>query len=348
MIEKSIERPLLIGNFTNGGGEMAWAWWMRHHSKLAIVGSAELSPRKKFVKKVANCIHSRDQDAVYWITTNKEKLGVLNVDNSINWVEEFSDPPEEYTDREAFIKTRQFFSTTYFNLLAKSMGIKRSELMPLSSYKRSLEGPLMGYKRVVDSQPDEDKYKEVLMKHMNHLSEVPWFKTAEGKKFFIQDSNNLYITTMSLISAIWSFWSLTCKADAPQQMILIVELPKELLQYDGESEIHSIIVEALEILSRVSSLTTTSLIISTEMLYPVMMQELDIRFKLILQTRDSDIDLSSTENREMISPLLNEQWDAGNQNTGYWIDSYTNENIVVTLKDKDIDFWDDYLASIIE
>lgn len=52
MIEKSIERPLLIGNFTNGGGEMAWAWWMRHHSKLAIVGSAELSPRKKFVKKL--------------------------------------------------------------------------------------------------------------------------------------------------------------------------------------------------------------------------------------------------------------------------------------------------------
>ncbi|MNF11991.1 hypothetical protein D3C80_2133520 [compost metagenome] len=79
-----------------------------------------------------------------------------------------------------------------------------------------------------------------------------------------------------------------------------------------------------------------------------MAPELDIRFKLILKTKDSDIDLSSPENRAVINPLLNELWDSGNSNAGYWIDAYANENLVVTINEKDIKFWDDFSPYIPE
>lgn len=341
MVVKHIKKPLLFGNYANGGGEMAWAWWKKHHSKLAIIGSEELSPRKEIVEKIANKISERDDNAVFWITTNKEEPGITNPDDSIKWVEEFPDPPEEYIDRETYIENRQFFSKTYFDLLASSLNISRIDLMPLSSYKRHLEGPLMGYKRIIDSLSEDHTYKEILLNHLNLLMEVPWLKTKQGRKFIIQETDNLHVKTMSLITAIWSFWAMTCKADQPQQMILILDLPKELLEQGVSDDIQSAIYEALNILTYISSVTTTSLVFSSEMLYPI--ADLNVRFKLIFKTRDSDIDLSSAENRAIINPLLNDLWDSGNHTAGYWVDSYVHDNVVVTVSEDKVEFWDDYV-----
>lgn len=110
-MNKSIQKPLVMGNYYYGDGEMAWAWWQYNQAELAIIGDKTLSPRRQLVSHITNEISKRDPQAVFMISTEAPQLGEACTIESIPWVEGYPDPPEFFEDRSVFIETRHFFRT---------------------------------------------------------------------------------------------------------------------------------------------------------------------------------------------------------------------------------------------
>ncbi|WP_433708993.1 hypothetical protein [Paenibacillus illinoisensis] len=344
-MDNSIQKPLVLGKYYYGKGDMGWAWWQYNHAELAIIGDTKLSPRRQLVSDITNEITKRDPNVVFMISTETPQVGEAYTIESIPWVEGYPDPPEFFEDRNVFIEARHFFSNSYFTLMAKVLHIPRSRLLPPISFKPHLEGPLQGYRRAIESLSDDVTYKDNLLEHLLKIDKIPWVQTMDhGKRYYIEATGSVYEQALSFITAAWSFWAMTCQMDDPQQMLLIVELPKELLRYDVDPVIEKIVIETLKILKYVSIVTTTSIILSSEMLYPA--PELKFRYKLFFQTEDSDINLFHENLRNMIDPQLIQEWNNGNSKVGLWMDDITSNSddtrIVVQVGDYRPSFWDDY------
>jgi hypothetical protein len=338
---KSIIKPIVIGNFAEGG-EMAWAWWHEQHCRLAIIGDKELSPIKGFIRGVSRLVSGRDSKSVYWITKEeKSSLSEVKSLEGIPWVERFPDPPKEFQDREIFIENRKFFSSSFFTLLAGSKGIERKDLMPSSYYQGHLEGPMGGYLRTVENMEDGER-KAWLQEEINALESVHWYKTKEeGTKYYLDDSGNLYQKALSFLVAAWSFWTYTCQIDEPQQLLLIIEPPKELLLPGVDPVVQNIVVETLRILNNLSITTTTTVILASETFYPI--PEQNYRFRIFFQTKDSDIELTSSANKQAIQlPILYESWESGRSDAGMWEDSYSGERFVSFFWTEELQFMDEF------
>jgi hypothetical protein len=327
-------KPIVLASFLEGGGEMAWAWWHEQHSRLALIGDKKQSPTKQIIQSVAKLIHERDPKSVYWITDEeKSSLSEVVGMDSISWVEAFSDPPVEYEDRKIFIENRKFFSTSFFRLLAGTKGIHRKDLMPPSSYKAHVEGPMAGYIRTIDQMQDGE-HKQWLQSEVKALSNVYWYQTRqEGTKYYLKTDGNEYDRALSFLTAAWSFWTYTCQVDDPKQLLLIIEAPKEFLVPNADPLVQEIIAEALRILSFLSITTTTTVILASETFYPI--PEQNYRFRVFFETRDSDIDLTLPENKEVIQlPSLFEAWENGLSKVAMWEDNYTGERFATEFKDE--------------
>jgi len=347
-MEHSIQNPLILGNYYYGGGEMAWGWWLQEHAQLAIVGDRHLSPRKKFVQELTEVLCSRDPKSVFTITYGDSQLGEVSNIRSIPWVEDFPDPPDFFDDRQIFIDNRHHFSQTYFNLIAKAIDVPRSKLIPPISFQPHLEGPLPGYKRAIERLNEDVPYKEYLLKSLMGLAEVPWIRIKnEGFKYFIDPKRSLFEQAISFLKAAWSFWALTCQTESPQQMLLVIEIPKDLLRPEVDPVIQKTILQTLRILNYVSFTTTTTIILSSEMLFPA--PELNYRYKLLFQTKDADLDYSDENVRNMIDPALFSEWDRGNNNVGIWMDDLADDehdrSILVKIGEQTPFFWDDFGTS---
>lgn len=345
-MENNIQKPLILGNYYYGDGGMAWGWWLYEHATLAIVGDNHLSPRKKIVSEITKLISSRDPNSVFTITSEASQSGDTMTMKSIPWVEDFPDPPEFYNDRQIFIDNRHFFSSAYFNLVSKVMDIPRSQLLPPISFKPHIEGPLTGYKRAIESLSSDVTYKQEMIEHLYELAEVKWVSVNEqGKKFFIDTELSLYEQALALLKAAWSFWAHTCHTEEPQQMLLVIEIPKELLRVGIDPLIEETIIKTLRILKYVSIVTTTTIILSSEMLYPA--PELNLRYKLLLQTSNADLDFNDENIRNMVDPRLLQEWDRGNKNVGLWMDDVTSNEedtrILIRIGEQSPRFWDDFV-----
>jgi hypothetical protein len=341
----SIQKPIILGNFLHGNGEMAWGWWLFEHAQLAIVGDQYRSPRKKIVSGIAELLNERDPNCVYMISTEKPSCGEQLMFDAISWVEDYPDPPEEYSDRQTFINNRNFFNSSYFNLYAQKLGIARSQLLPPIRFRPHVEGPLNGYKRAINSLEGNIPYKEDLLNAINQLSQVPWVHTRDrGRVFYIESSKDIYEQALSFLTGVWSFWAYTCQTEMPQQMLLIVEIPKDLLRFGVDPVVEKTVLQALKILQYVSIVTTTTLILSSDMLYPA--PELQFRYKLILQTHDSDLDFTNPKVRQFIDPAVLEEWERGNPNAGIWMDDAAsdphNARISIRVGEKQPYIWEDY------
>jgi hypothetical protein len=261
---------------------------------------------------------------VYWIT-GKETPWISEViaTDAIHWVELYPDPREEIENRNIFISNRKFFSSAYLQLLAKVKGVSRQELLPSSSYRSHMEGPLMGLLRKVENMADSFD-KDWLRKQLKALEKVVWYKTkAEGRKYYIDKDASLYEKALSLLLATWSFWAYRTKIQEPQQFMLIIEPPKELLMTNIDPEVQGIVAEALRILNYLTEVTTTSIILSTETLQPAL--DHHYRYKLLFQTRDSDI-----------------AWEKEMDETGMWEDSFSGERSIAVFRHTNIEFCDDF------
>lgn len=344
-MEKSIQKPLILGNYYYGEGDMAWGWWLQDHSLLAIVGDRQLSPRKKIVSEITELLSRRDRNSVFTITCEPSQLGEPSNIKSIPWVEDFPDPPEFFDDRQVFIENRHFFSSTYFTLIAKVKDIPRSQLLPSISFKPHLEGPLHGYRRAIEGLSSNVPYKQDMVNYMQALAEVPWVLVEDqGRKYFIDPEESLYEQALSFLRAAWSFWAYTCQTEDPQQMLLILEIPKDLLRSDVDPLIERTIYQALRILKYVSFVTTTTIILSSEMLYPA--PELGFRYKLLFQTAEADLDFNNESVRSMINPELFSAWERGNKYVGLWMDDLAGDKndsqILVRIGERSPSFWDDF------
>lgn len=347
-MEKDIQKPLILGNYFHGDGEMAWAWWVEEHATLAIVGDKHISPRKKVVGEITELMCRRDPNSVFTITSDSPQEGEQVMVNSIPWVEEYPDPPEFFDDRQIFIENRSFFSASYFNLIAKIKDVPRNQLLPPVSFKPHLEGPLLGYKRAIFGLSDDSVHKQDLLTYLYELAEVPWIMVKEeGRKFFIDPSQSLYEQALSFLRAVWTFWAYTCQTEEPQQMLLVLEVPKELLRAGVDPMIEKTVFQAMRILKYVSAVTTTSIILSSEMLYPA--PELSFRYKLLFQTADADLDFTNEGVRNMVAPEMLQEWERGNQNVGLWMDDYavdeSDRQILVRIGEKSPFFWDDFVMA---
>jgi len=344
-MEKNLRKPIILGNYYHGGGEMAWAWWDTNHADLAIVGDNLISPRKKIVSDIVELVSCRDRNSVFSITSEAIHEGETVIVNAIPWVEDYPDPPEIFEDRQIFIENRHFFSSTYFNLISKIKGIPRSQMLPPISFKPHLEGPLHGYIRAIQNLDSDVPYKQDMVNYITELAEVPWILVKDqGRKFFIDPNQSLFEQALSLLKAAWSFWAFTCQTEEPQQMLLVLEIPKALLQRGIDPIIERTVVSTLQILKFVSAVTTTTIILSSEMLFPA--PELNFRYKLLFETSDSDLDFNNEGIRNMVDPDLLSEWERGNKTVGLWIDDATsNEHdnrILVRIGDKIPNFWDDF------
>lgn len=337
-----IRKPLVIADYFNGAGEMAWAWWHEHHCRLAIIGDNEITPKRDMIKEIARVIQDRDPNSVYWIT-GEEKPGISEAFpiDAIPWVENYPDPPERIQDRNIFISNRNFFSSAFLQLLAKIKGVTRQELIPPTSYRSHMEGPMAGYLRAVEGLAD-GRHKEWMRGQFQVLENVIWHKTKDGgRKYYIDKTGSLYEQALSLLIGAWSFWAHIAKIDDPQQFMLIIEPPKELLMYTTEKDIQELVTEALRIMKYLTEVTTTSIILSTETLHPAPEQK--YRFKLFLPTVDSDVDLWQKEIQMNIqNPELYAAWRDGMNDAGMWEDATTGERLFAFFRKENIVFWDDF------
>ncbi|WP_047153675.1 hypothetical protein [Aneurinibacillus tyrosinisolvens] len=342
-MEKTIQKPIIIGNFLNDGGEMAWAWWLEEHSRLAIIGDNSLSPKHDMVKELARLVHEHDKKAVFWITGEEEVPATAqDMDiTAIEWVEKFPDPPEIFSDRQDFINNRNFFSSSYLQLLAKVKGVNRKDLLPPASFRAHVEGPLMGYQRVVESMEDGEN-KEWIKARLNELSHVVWKATEEhGAMFTLPKEKTLYERALAFLQAVWSYWAYLGSLDNPQQLLMIVELPKEFVYKEAPEDVQRIVVEALRILNYLTVVTTTTLVLSSETLYPA--AEQNFRYRLFFQTQDSDIAIESNEIKEALQmPELYGAWELGFSHVGMWEDSHSMVRYVSEFRRSGTSFMDDF------
>lgn len=342
-MEETIQKPIIVGNFLNGGGEMAWAWWLDEHSRLAIIGDNLLSPKHDMVKELARLVHVRDKQAVFWITS--EEISFDEVENmditAIEWVEKFPDPPETFVDRGDFIYNRNFFSTSYLQLLAQVKGVHRRDLLPPAAFRSHIEGPLMGYKRAAERM-EEGEAKDWIIERLNELSCVTWKRTEQyGSLYVIPKEESLYQKAAELLRAIWSYWAYLGSLDDPQQLLVIVELPKELVSKDAPEDVKKIVAEALHILGYLTVVTTTTFILSSETLYPA--AEQNFRFRLFFQTQDSDVQMDSEEIKEALQlPELYTAWELGYSHVGMWEDSVSMIRYVAEFRKDGMLFIDEY------
>ncbi|CEH29081.1 hypothetical protein AM501_09810 [Aneurinibacillus migulanus] len=340
MIE-SITKPIIIGNFVNGGGDMGWAWWHVEHCRLAIIGDKDISPREKMVEEIARLVHARDENAVFWITGGEPpKNGEIHEVDAIDWVESYPDPPEEFEDRNLFILDRNFFSAAYLLLLAMIKGVERKDLLPPASFRSHMEGPFKGYKRALE-QLEDGEHKDWLRREFKLVEAVEWYKVpGQGMKYHI-GTGTVAERAASFLRAAWSFWALVAKQDKPQQFLLIVEPPKDFLVAGADKDIQRFMVRVLQILNSLTISTTTSIVLASDVLFPIPQQ--NYRFKIFFQTKNSDINLWDPTIQQILKlPELYTAWEQGNHCVGMWEDHLLQERIVTEFKTSGMEFMDEF------
>lgn len=334
-------KPIVIGDYFHGG-EMGWAWYHHNHSRLAIIGDNELSPKRAIVRELARELQKRDEKVVYWVTGEEDLApGQEYSVDAIYWIEELPDPPIEYVDRDIFIENRKFFSSAYMQLLCKIRGTNPRLIFPTISYRSHIEGPMHGYLRAINQVQDHE-VKEWFVRKFEELQTVSWTQTKEeGRKYYICRNGSIYEKALSLLKALWSFWAYTAKMDSPQQLMLIIEPPKELLLHTDDPIIRNILGEALRIMKYLTEELTLSLVLSSEAMYPIL--DHHYRYKIIFQTKDSDIDLWDEENQKNIGyPPLYEAWQNGRIEAGLFEDSYTGNLYALFFRTDNMRYMDEF------
>ncbi|MDN4106639.1 hypothetical protein [Paenibacillus polymyxa] len=329
MSENIAYKTIVLGKDAETAADIFWPWYEEEHSTMIVVGSSIKSPRLPFVERLISEIQIQDKEVVYRITTSEKVIGVRFNSDAILWSEKMPDPSEMYEDRDVFVNNRRFFSKAYFNLIAFSKGVTRSDLMPPTSYKWHMEGPLNGYIRTIKNIEESNPLKNDLMNELEKLCRVPWYKSKEnGTVYYIEENNDITIRALSFLRAVWSFWAMVGKLDEQQQMVLVVDIPREFLEITIDPLVTEIVSVSFNILRYLSHVTTLSLLLSSEMMYPA--PENQFRNKIVFNTEpSSDFNLNSDDIKPAINPLLFEKWNKGENNTGVYFDDLIGSQTIL-------------------
>ncbi|WP_240416668.1 hypothetical protein [Paenibacillus periandrae] len=329
MNEEIVYKPIILGEDGATGEYITWPWFEEQHSTMTIIGSLNNSPRLKLVDRIINEIQSQNTNIVFRISNSNKVSGVSVDSDAILWTEKIPDPSEEFEDRDIFIENRRTFSTSYFNLFAMSKGIKRSELLPNTSYRWHMEGPLNGYQRIIENLDDDHPYKLDLMHELEKISIVPWYKSKEnGAVFQLDQSSKVVNKALSFLRAVWSFWSIIGMLDDEKKILLTIDVPPEILDFKLEKDIAEVVSFSFDILRYLAYETTVALLISSDMMYPA--PEKEIRHKIIFNSSEvTDFDLNSEDIKPGIDPFLFEMWGKGEQTAGIHFDDIIGSQTIL-------------------
>lgn len=318
-MEATDHKTITIGKNALTGEAVQWPWTEEDFSTMTIVGSADNSPRLSLVENIIQEAIQQDSKSVFQIRVGKPSSHESAISSdAISWNGQFSDPPSDVEDRDIFIGNRMFFCSNYFGLLAQSKGVTRSELLPPTSYRWNIEGPLEGYRRAIDNLDEEHPYKLSLQSEMKKLDEAHWYQSDQsGFIFYMEESHDDYALAQNFLYAVWSFWAEVGKLDDPQQMLLVIEMPKALVNITLDPEVNQVVIRALEILRYLTRETTTTMLLSSEMLYPA--PELHFRHKIIFQSaEDGDFKLENEDINHYI----------GRDHIQYWLNHRTTSGML--------------------
>lgn len=309
-----------------------WDWLDPSFASLAILGDSEASVRKDKVKDIANLIHNNDNKAVYWITDDdSDLLETNNVSNAIEVIEYEADLEPKLDPQQVFRKRRNIFPAIYFELITQGkLGFTYRDNTPPLSYRANVEGPTHGYARLFETIADS-KQANVMKDALQATKSVVWHDTPSGKKFLIPKIGNSEEKASQLVLALWDFWAQICLCDDPQQFLLIIEPPKDMLRSnEHETELKNYIVKVLQTLQEISEEVTLSFILSLETYFP--MAEMNMRTRIFLQTVDTDFDVYAEVNKPFFGDRIFNEWEAGNKEAAFLYDEFTQQSLVGTLR----------------
>ncbi len=318
----TIMHPLEIGK-----EKFKWDWSNRFNCIAAVIGDNESSAKQKFIQQIAYEISQKDNQSVFWIGPRMVRGKELNEDGFVLDLLEFeSHPTSEKHVAHEFESERMQLVQVYLKILSLVKGIKREDLVPLASYQKHVEGPLHGYLRAIDSI-ENTSHKEWIDNQFSGLKRIKW-EYQDGYRYVydshISDEEGL----LDLFKGVWSFWALTSTFITPQQLLLVVDIPKVLTDINTPKEIKSIVKELLEILSKLSEKITLTVMISTETMFPI--PELNIRHQLFLKYDSLDYDWRVPSNQNFFPAEVLDGWIRNEPNKGVWFDFFSGEVAVLT------------------
>lgn len=302
-----------------------WHWYDLYSSKTAIIGDKNKSNKMQLLEMISDTLYQIDHKSLFWI--GDVRPGNLETSDQFNMLEFESQPAERHVRNGPFEETRMSFVQLYFEALCIKRGVTRSELIPLASYRKHQEGPLNGYLRAINSLQDSEE-KKWLLNELKELETINW-NYKRGYVYEIKDVKSPVDLLIDYIKGMWSYWALTSSLAEPQQMLLVIDIPKALTDMDTNVEIKSIISKLLGSMVQLSEIITVSVIISTETMYPI--PELNIRHQLYLPYSSNDFSWHQVENQPFFNSDIIEAWSNNNSSCGLWIDFATGEK--TTLHD---------------
>ncbi|WP_145950143.1 hypothetical protein [Paenibacillus sp. Y412MC10] len=320
--------PIQLGKEASGHEPIMWKWNDELHATLAIVG-ADNGPRYNLVNRIITEVQNQDADSTFHITQSNQVVGVRIDSNAILVSESFPDPHESFEDRQTFINIRRNLSSSYFNLFAKDKGLSsRSELLPATSYRWHAEGPLNGYIRTINELPEENPYKQDLLNELEMISSVPWYKSKDhGTVYYLESDGSDYKKAISFLRGVWSYWAMVGCLENPQQMLLVVDTPSDLLNNTVEPAVASVMDLAFNILRYLAYETTVSLLLSSERMYPA--PEKQFRYKIVFSAAEqTDFDLNSDSIKPAVNPLVFDMWQKGDVTAGVHFDGDSQTVII--------------------
>ncbi|MGG3806082.1 hypothetical protein [Metabacillus fastidiosus] len=323
MTTQSLQPILITGS---GDHQILWNWFDLYESRLAIIGDNRESNKQQHLKRIAEDLTEKDPRTVFWI---KSEEGLVN-DNYdsldyYNLMEFEQVPTENVRGKEEFDRKRMDFVQLFLETISLVKGESRLSLIPLTSYRENVEGPLMGYVRALEKIDDEEK-KEWLSNQFDSLRRIEWkYFQGEGYQYLYQNGT-VEETLLSFLKGIWSYWALTSNLAEPQQMLMIIEVPKQLTDMTASKEVKTIIQKLLASIIALTEEITLATIVSTETFFPI--PELNMRHHLYFKYNSSDFDWREEEKRSYFPDELIKMWEAGSNNAAFLVDLATGNALI--------------------
>lgn len=201
--------------------------------------------------------------STYHTADDSDVLDTNTVSSAIETLEYEADLEQEIDLEQLFRNRRNIFPAIYFELITQGkLGFTFRGNTPQFSYRANAEGPTHGYARLFDRIADIQQ-AAVMKEALQATKQVVWHDTAYGKKFLISKTGNPEEKAAHFVLALWNFWAQICLQDEPQQFLLIIEPPKDMLKSNQhETELKKYIVKVLQTLQEMTEEVTLSFILS--------------------------------------------------------------------------------------
>lgn len=302
-----------------GREEQEWNWKDLYNCKLAIIGCNKLSHKQQLISNISNILNEGDPKTVFKIGSfqyDTDTINSIEHQDFYNLLEFENGPTTESVISAEFESRRMDFVQILLKLYSMLLKTPRTELLPLASYQKSIEGPLIGYLRAAEKM-EEGENKEWVLEQFQSLEKIKWFYD-KGYTYFLDESKHELELLMDLLKGVWSYWALTSTLEKPQQMLLILDIPKKLTAIDADPSVKEITKQLISYMVSLTDEITLSLILSTETMFPV--PELNLRYHLYLNYDSKDFDWRESDNTFYFSPEIIDRWSQGSRGDGIWLD----------------------------